>query len=222
VSRDPGRPEATTIEWANADGSDLQRLTTPDGLAALGSWSGDGKALVFHERPGGRSQNRDLWMLHPGAPEPRSPFLVTPFNERAPVFSPNGRWIAYVSNESGRDEVYVRPYSGPEQRVTVSSGGGTEPVWARNGRELFYREGDRMMVVSVSDAGRAPLSLGPPQQLFEGSYIRDPGNAAALPNYDVNEDGRAFLMIQPSKETTAFVVVVLNWFEELKRLVPTN
>src|SRR5262249_36944231 len=133
-----------------ADGSGSeQRLTQTDFAGFPSSWSADGTFLAFAAiAPGAR---RDIWMLpmHGDHRKPE-PWLTTPFNESAPQFSSDGHWVAYVSNESGRYEVYVRPLEGPGGKWQISSDGGSEPVWAHSGRELFYRNADKMMVVDVA------------------------------------------------------------------------
>ena len=154
---------------------------------------------------------RDIWMLGPD--RSRMAFLATPYQERAPRFSPDGRWVAYVSNDSTRDEVYIRPLSGPGGKVTVSTEGGAEPVWASNSREIFYRQGDRMMVATVDSA--PTLTIGKPRMLFEAAFERDRGSGNANPNYDVTHDGQRFVMIQVPGSSSHLIVVV-NWFEELK------
>ena len=143
------------------------------------------------------------------------------FNEHTPKLSPDDLWLAYVSNESDRDEVFVIrfPTGGKWQ---ISTEGGTEPMWSRDGRELFYRNGEKMMVVDFS-AGAD--SAGTPTLLFEGAYDLKIGPGAT--NYDVTPDGQGFVMIRtPEGATesagTTQVTLVQNWFEELKRLVPTN
>src|ERR1700736_5342265 len=161
-----------------------------------------------------------------GGPSPGSgqvhkaqPFLRTAFTESAPRFSPDARWLAYVSDESGRFEVYVQPYPGPGGKSQISTDGGTEPVWNPNGRELFYRQGNKMIVVDV--ATRPSFSAGKPRVLFEGLYIRA---AQANPAYDVSPDGQRFLMLKASEQepNATQINVVLNWFEELKQKVPTG
>ena len=123
----------------------------------------------------------DIWVLRMGDPSAGSgqarkaqPFLRTPFNESAPRFSPDGRWLAYISDESGRYEIYVQPYPGPGGKWQISTEGGTEPVWNPNGRELFYRSGDKMMAVDITTqpgfaAGTAPDAL-------RGTVRADPDN----------------------------------------------
>jgi hypothetical protein len=149
------------------------------------------------------------------------PFLRTPFTEGAANFSPDGRWLAYISDESGRPETYVQPYPGPGGKWQISTTGGTEPVWSRNGRELFYRSGNKMMAVETTM--QSGFSAGKPRVLFEGQYLTSvfpqPGVA-----YDVSADGQRFLMVKETEraQSTAQINVVLNWLEELKRRVPVQ
>jgi Tol biopolymer transport system component len=146
------------------------------------------------------------------------PFLRTQFNEAAPRFSPDGRWLAYFSNESDRYEVYVQPYPGPGGKWQVSTEGGTEPAWNPNEHELFYRSGDKMMAVDI--ATQPSFTAGKPRVLFEGPYLRAPGTTT---NYDLSRDGQRFLMVKRSEKAETAptqINVVLNWFEELKRRVP--
>ena len=110
----------------------------------------------------------DIWVLRL-SDRKAEPFLRTPFEEGGARFSPDGRWLAYVSIESGRPEVYVQPYPGPGGKWQVSIDGGTEPVWSRNGRELFYRSGNRMMAVETTM--QPSFSAGKPRMLFEGPYF---------------------------------------------------
>ena len=130
-----------------------------------------------------------------------------------PRFSPDARWLAYVSDESGGYEVYVRPYPGPGGKVQVSTGGGQHPLWSRDGKELFYRTGQKWMSAAVT--------LGPeftaekPRLLFERAHLM----AGAAP-YDVSPDGQRFLVLERTEPDIAPVThlnVVLNWFEELRQ-----
>jgi Tol biopolymer transport system component len=174
-----------------------------------GSSSPDGQAFAFYDvRP---ESGRDIYVLTAGQSEPE-PFIVTPFNERAPRFSRDGRWIAYVSNESGRDEVYVESYTVRGRKWTVSSNGGAEPRWSRDGSELFYRMGNQMLAVDV-ELGES-FSASRPHVLFDGHF--DSG-VAGNPNYDVSSDGERFLMIRRSEEAIPNTInVVLNWSEDLQ------
>jgi Tol biopolymer transport system component len=212
------RRGAANIFWQLADGSGgLERLTTSEYLQAPMSWSPDGQLLAFHEvNP---TTQRDIWVLRM-SDRKAQPFLRTRFDESGPRFSPDGRWLAYMSDESGRYEIYVQPYPGPGGKWQISTGGGTEPVWNRNGRELFYRIGDKMMAVEITT--QPGFAAGTPRVLFEGRYEPAPFPVA---NYDVSPDGQRFLMLKPVEQTGAAptqINVVLNWFEELKRRVPTG
>jgi Tol biopolymer transport system component len=128
--------------------------------------------------------------------------------------------MAYVSDESGRWEIYVQPFPGPGGKSQISTDGGREPAWNSNGREIFYRSGARMMAVDVTL--QPSFSAGRPRVLFEGPYR--PTNAS-IPGYDVSPDGQRFLMVKqdvPATSAATEINVVLNWFEELKRRVPTG
>jgi eukaryotic-like serine/threonine-protein kinase len=138
------------------------------------------------------------------------------------MFSPDGHWLAYQSDESGRNEIYVRPFPGPGGKSQISTDGGTEPMWARNRRELFYRNGEKMMVVSVET--KPAFVASKPKLLFEGHYEKSSFTFSFEPNYDVSPDGQRFLMIKASEQESAAtqVNVVLNWSDELRRLVPAG
>jgi hypothetical protein len=133
----------------------------------------------------------------------------------AAQFSPDGRWLAYVSNETGTLQVYVRPFPGPDRRWTVSTANGTAPRWRRDGKELFYRSGNKMMSVDVNTHGD-DLSLSPPRPLFEQRYRFV---ATTLPNYDVTADGQRFLFVK-DESGSGRVNIVFNWLEELKQHMP--
>jgi Tol biopolymer transport system component len=141
------------------------------------------------------------------------------FTEGAAQFSPDGRWLAYVSDESGRPETYVQPYPGPGGKWLISTEGGTEPIWNRNGRELFYRNGNKMMAVDV--AAQPVFSAGTPRTLFERQYSLTPFPQTGA-RYDVSPDGQRFLMEKQSEQVLTQINVVLNWFEELRRRVPAG
>ncbi len=181
------------------------------------SWSHDGQLLAFAEvNP---ATGYDIWVLRMSDHKAQA-FLRTPFNKSVPLFSPDGHWLAYISDESGRFEIYVQPYPGPGGKWQISTEGGAEPLWNPNGRELFYRSGDKMMAVDI--ATQPSFSAGKPRVLFEGQYNRAAG---VTPNYDVSPDGQRFLMIKPNETGEASptqINVVLNWFEELKRRVPAG
>jgi serine/threonine-protein kinase len=203
--------------WKLADGSGAaEQLLASELPHSPMSWSPDGNLLAFVEvHP---STNGDVWMLPlegEGTPEP---FLRTPFSETGPVFSPDGHWLAYRSNESGRYEIYVQPYPSTGAKWQISTEGGEEAVWASSGGELFYRSGDKMMAIDITT--EPTFTHGIPQLLFEEQFVRYGPRAL----YDVAPDGQRFLMIKEGEQQLRVTQlnVVLNWFEELKRLVPTN
>ena len=206
------------IFWQLADSTGgLERLTTSEYVHIPGSWSPDGQLLAFVEV--NSTTGADIWVLRM-SDRKTQPFLRTPFNEQAPQFSPDGRWLAYASDESGRYEIYVQPYPGTGGKWQISTEGGTEPLWNRNGRELFYRSGNKMMAVEITM--QPSFSAGTPKMLFEGHYQL---LSLSTPNYDVSPDGQRFLMLKPSEQAEAGptqINVVLNWFEELKRRVPAG
>jgi eukaryotic-like serine/threonine-protein kinase len=175
------------------------------------SWSPDGQWLSFHTAT--PTTRRDLWLLpRDGDRTPRL-LLGTPHDERVAMFSPDGKWLAYLSDESGREEVYVQAFPSSGGRWQVSTDGGSEPVWARSGRELFYRSGNTLMSVDIE--AKPTFSAGVPKRLFESRFVSNVGRA----NYDVSVDGKQFLMVEAigSDTRTTQVNVVQEWFEELKR-----
>jgi len=192
--------------------------TTTPTSAIPTSWSPDGSELAFHSVvPGG---NRDIFILPmEGDQEPRI-LITSPNNDCCAVFSPDGKWLAYVSTERDQLQVYVSPYPEVDVKYLVSGDqGGGEPVWSRDGTELFYRSGNKMMVASIET--EPTFRGGKPEELFEGSYTVSGINPGFLQYYDISPDGQQFLMIKTVEGSTAQIHVVLNWFEELKRLVPT-
>jgi serine/threonine-protein kinase len=190
------------------DGGRAERLVASGNQQFSGSWGAGG--LVFAEqRP---STGRDLLLLPPGQRTPRA-LLASPADETSPRISPDGRWLAYVSNASGRFEVYVGPVNAVERSRTISTDGGTEPVWSSNGREIYYREGTRMMAVSIDASGSA---AGKPTLLFDGGFARGTSDTAS---YDVTPDGR-FVMVQPPPTSGPVLHILVNWLHELHPASP--
>ncbi|MBI4264991.1 MAG: PD40 domain-containing protein [Acidobacteria bacterium] len=179
----------------------------------------DGRFLAFDEKNG--ETRDDARVLVIDGNETRT-VAATRFAEGSPKFSPDGRWIAYASDESGMPEVYVQPSAGPGPKIQISSGGGFDPVWRRSGGELYYRSRNRMMVVSV---GTAPVfRASTPRMLWEAPYSDGVASSCGMPgvsssNYDVTADGQRFLMVRDEDQETGGkrIVVVLNWAEELRR-----
>jgi hypothetical protein len=189
-------------------------ILAPDGdVSALFplAWSRTGRVFAY-SRPAPQT-NRDVWTLSPGE-RPR-PFLQTPRDERAAMFSPDGRFVVYAEKEPGRDEqVYVQPYPGPGARVVVSAGGGIEPVWSPTGREIFYRsiDGRRMMAVDVRTEGS--FTAGTPRPLFEGPFVVVAGSFWS--NYDVGASGKEFLLVEEPAPPVPRLNVIVRWLEEVK------
>jgi hypothetical protein len=173
----------------------------------------DGQTLAFVRQMGNVSGGIFTLSLR-GDPQPRVLVKAVGYSGAA-QFSPDGHWMAYVSNESGEFEVYVRPYPGPDRKVQVSAQGGTHPKWSRNGRELFFRRGNKMMAVDVHTTPE--ISLSQPRMLFEQRYAF--GAAQTIANYDVSPDGQRFLMVKDESSSDR-LNVVLNWIEEMKANVP--
>ena len=204
------------LYWKAADGTGAaERLAESSTLPFPSAISPDGTRLIFSDvSPDG---GYDLMTLPLGGTHPAEAtvLLQTAANERNPALSPAGDWIAYESNASGQYEIYVRPFpdiDGGQQLVSV--GGGVKPLWAPDGRELFYRApGGRMMAVSVETGGS--FARGNPQELFTGNYYSE----LVGRNYDIAPDGQRFLMIKssggPNEAATPSIVVVENWHREL-------
>ena len=190
-----------------ADGSG-----TPEAAPWAGnSFSPKGDAVAFARAS--PDTGLDLWVRSLKNPETPQLFVRTPFTEVGPEFSPDGRYIAYVSDESGQYEVYVRPYPLGPGKWQISPEGGEEGIWSRDGKELFYRNGNKWMAVDVRL--RPEFKVGKPRQIFEGPYV----NVGGL-SYDVALDGQRFLVLQPAEGDVAPVThlnVVLNWFDDVRR-----
>ena len=196
-----------------ADGSRPPELVYESPYEKYASSSSAAAGLVaFTEiRPDTKA---DIWLLQLGARPAARPFLQTPFSESTPALSPDGAWLAYESDESGRQEIYARAISGTGGRWLISSGGGDHPRWSRDGRQIVYRSGKRMMATRV--AMGASLTVDRPRVLFEGEFEE---GGCCTPNYDIAPDGR-FLMIEPSHDVgpaTSRLVVIDNWFTELRQ-----
>jgi eukaryotic-like serine/threonine-protein kinase len=193
--------------WQPADGSGpAERLNVSADWQVPRSWSPDGRTLVFQVW----YPSPDIWALTLDGDRKPRPLLQGRFDETQPALSPNGRWLAYQSDESGRDEIYVRPFPGSEGRWPISTDGGYQPMWARNGRELYYRAGYRMMVVSVTSD--ATFTASKPKVLFEAKALSYPTS------YDVTPEGE-FMMIELGESDSSppsQINVVLNWLQEVR------
>ena len=223
------RASAGGIYWQPADGSgSAERLLEGQRQQSPNAITPDGKQLLFREAPSSGPTSADVNALHLDDRRAR-PLLHTTFNEMNAELSPDGRWVAYQSNESGQQEIYVRPFPNVDSgRWTVSTGGGTRPLWSRDGRELFYLAGGdsatRMMATPIQPGNT--FAAGNARMLFEGPYYATftPGGNSGR-TYDVSLDGKRFLMIKnaaptSSAATPSSLVAVLNFYDELKRLAP--
>ena len=208
--------DARDLHWQPTDGhAPAELLLAREHRQYPISWLPDGSVLAFTEvHP---ETGNDIWLL--SLPDRTAqPLAATTADERGPMFSPDGRWLAYTSDESGQDEVYVQPYPGPGSKRLVSTSGGNEVVWSTSGQELFYRRGDRLMVVPVTDG--PTFAPGSVDVVFTGAFER---GVYANPSYDISPDGSRFIMIRSNRDPTLTrLTVVLNWFEELKARAPVN
>jgi Tol biopolymer transport system component len=202
------------LYWQTPDGTGaVERLSDSANPTGSGSWSPDARVFVFSQSRNVEAGS-DLWLFT----EPTrtvQPLIQTQFSSRDPRFSPDGRWLAFASNESGRPEVYVQPFPGLGAKWQISTEGGVAPVWEGDGRELFYQSANKLMAVAIQT--QPTFVAGPPHSLFDGAFVADGGN-----DYDVAPDGR-FIMIQTgqSEAPATQIALVQNWFEELKRRAPT-
>jgi hypothetical protein len=203
--------------WMPSDRSTTpERLTDMGKMQSASSWSPDGSVIALTQvNP---DTGPDVYVMDISNRKPR-PFVQTRFAEGSPRFSSDGRYVAYTSNESGRNEIYVQAFPGPGPKVQVSTDGGTDAVWKRNGGELYYRDGDKMMVAAVSTGA---VSFAKPRILWTSHYAHGLGSVCGAPgttssNYDVAADGQRFLMIKHKEEAPARINVIVNWTEELKR-----
>jgi eukaryotic-like serine/threonine-protein kinase len=208
--------EKGMLAAVNADGSGQPVILTGEEATPFPtSVSPDGKFVIGVHSPSGQVlRGTDLFLLPldgtAKADTKPQPFLDTRFTRGNLQFSPDGKWVAYESDETGHSEIYVVPYPGPGGKSQVSTDGGTQPRWNRNGRELFFRSGAKMMAVDVETG--AAFRAETPRMLFE----------KVSSDYDAAPDGRRFLMLKPAAATadSSELHVISNWFDDLRRRVP--
>ena len=211
----------TVNVWMQAaDGSGVaEQLTALDGAVHFDSWAHDGGTFAAHHHVRGRAENLLMVSFTETAQEPEV-WLDRPYGAADAVFSPDGRFVAYRSEQTGNNQIYIRPFPGPGGQTPVSVDGGREQVWGGNG-ELFYRRATDYAMMGVEVSTAPSLSIGPPRMLFPGGS--NPGGSPR-PRYTVTADGQRFLM------TTDLLVagedprinIVFNWTEELKQRVPVD
>jgi hypothetical protein len=200
----------------DAEGSGGGQLVTGtsdyDYPAALAA---DGDTLVFMRST--QETSFDILMLSLRNPTEIRPLLKTAAYEGGARLSPDGKWLVYVSNESGQNDVYLRAFPALDRRWSISTQGGTQPLWNPNGKEIFYRNGDKMMAVEVTTTPHVTLST--PRVLFEQRYAY--GAGITMANYDVTLDGQRFIMVK-DESGAARLNVILNWLSELRRVAPAT
>jgi Tol biopolymer transport system component len=213
------KPDSGDINsiWSQvADGSAQPEpfVNVPNRSVAEVSLSRDGRMAAFRVGSQTLATNMDIWYRSLVGDTALKPLLTSPaFSERGPVLSPDGKWLAYVSNESSRNEVYVRAFPGPDSKWPVSSRGADEPMWSRDGRRLFYREANKMMAASVTTNG-GTFAITAREALFDDRFMRTTNHA----NYDVAPDGNGFLMVQRGDSASA-VKIVINLGAEIRKRV---
>jgi eukaryotic-like serine/threonine-protein kinase len=212
-----------SVYWKSADGvGEVEKLgSVPGRLTFPLSWSKDGKNLITMEVDS--VDNYDIGMLSMDGNHRRKLLLHKNFSESQAKISPDGLWMAYKSNESGGNEVYICPFpDAGRERWQISTNGGHSPLWSPDGRELFYRNEDSVLAVAMET--KPTFSRGTPKTLFSGKYV-NPGTIEGTP-WDINPDGKRFLMMKESGSATSAgegppkINIVLNWLEELKQRVP--
>ncbi|HLF98495.1 MAG TPA: protein kinase [Methylococcaceae bacterium] len=218
---------ALNLGWIRADGAgNAQRLAESKNNQYARSWRPDGKVLAFRQT--NPETSADIMTLSvegneksgwkPGEPKP---FVNSAFNELEPAFSPDGRWLAYQSIESGSIEVYVRPFPGPGGKWQISTGGGSHPKWSRNGKELFYRTADSKIMVATYTASGDSFRADKPQLWSPGQFTNLGGGVG---NFDLHPDGKRFAVLKaPGTEVTAAVnkvSFIFNFFDELRAKLP--
>jgi serine/threonine-protein kinase len=199
----------TTLWWQPADGSGpaQELVDVPGKVVFEGVLTPDGRTVVYRT---GFIGAEDIWYRRLAGDTAAKGIATTRFDERSPRVSPDGRWVAYQSNESGSNEVVVRPFPGPGAQVIVSVGGGSTPVWSRDGRRIFYVSGTKLLAASVATSPAFAVTAR--EVLFEGNYFLSGGHAP----FDVSPDGMSFLMLRPVVANSEEIVVIPNWAAKLR------
>ncbi len=194
------------LYWMAADGSGTAELLNESPNPQMpNSWSGDGKHLAFTELA--PRTGADICILTMGSTRQVRPFLRTEFAEWGGAFSPDGRWLAYTSDDAALEQVYVRPFPGPGDRIRISTAEGGEPVWSYDGRELFFRYWNGLMSIAIQTDPE--FNPGPPRQVVTGDF--ETGAIPAFANYDVTRDGLRFVLIPRDRREKRRIYIDLNW-----------
>ena len=226
-TKDAPRPASHTGTWwgnvysVPEDGSSQAvRVTNTDESQALTGITPDGQTMVYSQVQADRTEI--MGATADGSADPDT-LVSGPFRHLTGTVSPDGQWLAYRSDETGLFEIYVQPFPGPGAKVPVSIGGGNEPVWSADSRELFYRDTDGMMMAATITGSERP-QVSERTVLFSAASFRSGGTSAR--QYHVARDGRFLMMRLPGAESgdeaaaSPEITVVLNWFEELRARVP--
>jgi len=215
IAADFARGETVSLVVIPADGSAAPTtLVSSQEIGGLrvepSSWSADGRWLAFTAES--TESGSDIWLQPLDPPGKPKPFLQSSFNEAQAVFSPDGKWVAYQSDETGRFEIYVRPVEGQSGATPISARGGHAPLWSRDGRRLYYREDNRMMAVDITMGSRAGFSR--PRELFRF----DEGQSGASRIYDLAPDGTHFIDVAPGPDDHSLneIRVILDWGDEVR------
>jgi serine/threonine-protein kinase len=219
------RDGVRNLYWKAADGTGaVERLTdSPNGQTPI-AFSPDGRHLVFYDEAG--STGRDIHVLIMDDERSAMPLIVAQSNQDVSDVSPDGRWIAYESIESGEDTIFVRPFPDVESgRWQVSSGNSNTPIWSPVGDELFFLALQGLRIMSVQIETNPSFSASPAQMILEGNFLIRSGSNKHT--YDVSADGERFLLIKPGGSEAGApaqpqIIVVQNWFEEINRLAPSS
>jgi serine/threonine-protein kinase len=210
------------ISWQRADGTGTaEQLYKPEGAnAVLGSWNSQNQTLAFGTI---RNNERDVWTYSLQDKNAAPLIAIRSSAQNNAFFSPDGRWIAYQSNETGSFEVYVQPFPNTGAKFQITRDGGGHPLWSPDGKELFYERAGRLMSVAIRV--QPAFAFGSPVTLPIMGFVQDPGNTPRL--YDITKDGKQFIMLFRAGQTTRGITstqiqVVLNWFSELQQRVPTS
>lgn len=174
-------------------------------------WSPDGRFLLYFISGGLGGTQNDLWVLPMQGERKPFSFLSTKFSERKGKFSPDGRWVAYQSNQSGRDEIYIRPFPGPGGQWQISTEGGIWARWRRDGKEVYYIAPDaRLMAVAITSKGDT-LDPGTPVPLFQTRIVGGGSDSGQAAEYDVATDGRFLINVITEETTSSPITVLQNW-----------
>ncbi len=212
-SANPGGHLDLFVKNANGAGQ-AETLVESEVTKFINDWSPDGLELAVTALDPHSKTVADIWIIPLSGDHAPKPFLATPFNESNAVFSPNGHWLAYQSDESGRMEIFVTPYPGPGGKWQVSQNGGAEPEWRRDGGALYFRSPDNVISeVAVTDRGAA-VEVGTPKDLFQVPAIANSGTGRT---FDVAPDGSRFFVLRPIQSTAAPLTLVTHWTSALRK-----